>query len=86
MKASRRAMEAYKTMINIEKENAAAREEELEKEIDRLREQVRELREEVEKKEKIRAHLKEKTVSRGEWLLCRHLYVLTPVWLHRWRR
>ena len=36
VKASCGAMEAYETMIDIEKESAAAREEELEKEMDGL--------------------------------------------------
>ena len=65
MKTCRVAMEAYDVMINIGKEDATACEEELEKEADGLREQVSELKVEVEEKEKIRARLKQETVSRG---------------------
>ena len=65
MNTCRVAMEAYETMITIGKENAAACEEGWEKKVDGLQEQVRELRGVVEEKEKVRAQLKEKTVSRG---------------------
>ena len=65
MKTAGAAIAALEQLPEIEREERAAQVEEEEKKVDRLQEQVRELEERLEEKEKIRVHLKEETVSRG---------------------
>ena len=65
VKTAGAAIEALQQMLEIEREVRAAQGEEQKKKVDVLREQVRELEEKLEEKEKIRAHLKEEMVSRG---------------------
>ena len=65
MSAAGAAITALEQLLQIEKEEAAAREEKFEKKIEELQELLKDSEEVVEVKEKERARLKLKTVSRG---------------------
>ena len=65
MTAAGAAIEALQHLLRIEQEEAAAREEELEKKCEELKDLLKDSEEVVVVKEKERARLEEETVSRG---------------------
>ena len=75
MTAAGAAIKALEQMLRIEKEDAAARGEELERKCEELKDLIKDSEEVVVVKEKERARLKEKTVGRAVRLLpCERQY------------
>ena len=65
LQTARAMIEALKQLLELEKEEAAARKEKYERKIEKLYKRLKESKGVVEVKKKERARLKEESVSRG---------------------